>query len=123
MPKLVIYETISLIMPRRTPVVLPAVLRVLEELGENIRAARLRRKISAALLAERAGLSRPTLRRLERGDATVSMGAYAAVLHSLGLVSDLGQVAADDQLGRKLQDAGLPPRQRAPRRPPATEEP
>lgn len=118
-----LYETIHSIMARRTPVVLPAVLRVLEELGENIRTARLRRKISAALLAERAGLSRPTLRRVERGDATVSMGAYASVLHSLGLVTDLAQVAADDQLGRKLQDAGLPSRRRAPRRLTATEEP
>lgn len=64
------------------------------------------------LVAERAGMSRTTLRGIERGDASVTLGAYANVLHSLGLHEDLGLVARDDELGRKLQDAALPTRAR-----------
>lgn len=103
-------------MGRRTPPPLPAVRAALEELGDNIRLARLRRRVSAALLAERAGVSAPTLRSVERGEPTASMGAYAAALHSLGLEGDLAAVGRDDVLGRKLQDAGLTTGRRAPQR-------
>lgn len=103
-------------MPRRSSKPLPAVQRVLTELGDNIRLARLRRGFSAELVAERAGMSRTTLRAIEQGAAAVTLGACANVLHSLGLVADLGRVARDDELGRKLQDAGLELRRRAPRR-------
>ncbi len=68
------------------------------------------------LVAERAGMSRTTLRSVERGDAGVTLGAYANVLHSLGLHEGLASVARDDELGRKLQDLGLPTPRRAPRR-------
>jgi len=94
-------------MPRRTTPALPPVTRLLCELGENIRLARLRRRLSAQLVAERAGMSRPTLRAIERGDAGVTLGAVANVLHSLGLERDLALVARDDELGRRLQDAAL----------------
>ena len=67
------------------------------------------------LVAERAGISRTTLHSVERGEATASLGAYANVLHSLGLHQDLGLVARDDDLGRKLQDAKLTTPRRAPR--------
>lgn len=87
----------------------------LTTLGENIRLARLRRRFSAAIVAERAGISRNTLRGIERGDASVTFGAYANVLLSLGLEKDLELIAKDDVLGRKLQDAGLPVRARAPK--------
>ena len=61
-------------------------------------------------------MSRPTLRAIERGDASVSIGAYANALHALGMAEDLRAVGADDTLGRKLQDAGLEVRRRAPKR-------
>lgn len=108
---------IMVVMARRTTIQHPSVSRILRELGENIRLARLRRGFSMQIVAERAGMSRTTLRSVERGDAGVTLGAYANVLHSLGLHEDLASIARDDELGRKLQDAGLPTRRRAPRRP------
>jgi transcriptional regulator with XRE-family HTH domain len=97
-------------MSRPTSAVMPRVERLLAELGENIRLARRRRGLSAVLLAERAGMSRPTLRAIERGDAGVTLGAVANVLHSLGLEQDLGQLGRADERGRELQDAALGPR-------------
>ena len=94
-------------MPKRVAKPQPVVTRALERLGENLRLARKRRGLTATLVAERAGMSRPTLRALERGEPTVTLGALANVLHSLGLEGDLTKVGADDVLGRKLQDAKL----------------
>jgi transcriptional regulator with XRE-family HTH domain len=93
--------------------------RLLAQLGENLKLARLRRKLSGALVAERAGISRSTLHHVERGSPHVAMGAYFLVLFVLGLEKDLLAVGRDDELGRRLQDAGLLVRRRAPRRPPA----
>lgn len=94
---------------------LPSLRRILAEMGENIHLARLRRKLPATLIAERAGIARNTLRAIERGDSSVAFGAYATVLLALGLESDLKLIAKDDELGRKLQDAGLPIKARAPK--------
>ncbi len=102
-------------MSARTTASFPSVDRRLSALGERIRLARLRRRLTASLLAERAGMSRPTLRAIERGEPGVTFGAIANVLHSLGLEADLDVLAADDELGRKLQDLALTPRPRAPR--------
>lgn len=101
---------------RRTTPQFPHVTQTMEQLGERIRLARLRRKLSQDLLARRAGMSRATLQRIEAGDPGVSFGALANVLHSLGLHTDLDQVAADDELGRSLQDLGLKIPRRAPRK-------
>lgn len=95
-------------MGRRQNIIFPSLNRILSELGENIRLARLRRKFSATLLAERAGIARNTLRSIEHGDPNVTIGAYAKVLLCLSLEKDLTLIARDDDLGRKLQDAGLP---------------
>lgn len=91
----------------------PKTVSILELFGENIRLARLRRNISSSLQAERAGISRPTLTMIEKGAPSVSFGKYIQVLVSLGLEKDILRVAADDELGRTLQDLKLPTRQRA----------
>ena len=102
------------------PVLLPRLQAALTEMGDNIRLARLRRRLSSAQVAERAGISRPTLLNIEKGAPSVSVGSYALVLFVLGLDKSLTQVAADDALGRKLQDAGLLVGERAPRQPKTT---
>jgi transcriptional regulator with XRE-family HTH domain len=88
-------------------ILLPTAERILKELGENIKLARKRRRLSGMQLAERAGIARSTLQLIEKGAPGVAMSAYLQVLFVLGLEKDLQQVAASDPLGRKLQDAGL----------------
>ncbi len=95
---------------------LPSVKKILDQLGENIKLARLRRKYSADQVAERANISRPTLLAIEKGSPGVSMNSYVQVLFVLGLEKDLLKVAEDDRLGRKLQDAGLAVKERAPKK-------
>lgn len=97
-------------------VLLPKTERILALLGENIKLARLRRRLSTMQVSERAGISRSTLNAVEKGQPGVSLGIYAQVLHILGLEKDLAEVAKDDVLGQKLQDAGLLVKQRAPKR-------
>ncbi|MEC9487464.1 MAG: helix-turn-helix transcriptional regulator [Prosthecochloris sp.] len=82
----------------------PAVRKVLRKLGANIREARVRRKLPMSVVAERAGTSRPTLSRLEKGEPSVSIGIYAAVLQALGLLDDLARLAdpAHDSVGQQL---------------------
>jgi transcriptional regulator with XRE-family HTH domain len=91
----------------RTAVIFPKHQKVLAQLGENIKLARKRRRYTQALISERTGLSRLTIRKIEQGDSRVSLGHYVAVLGVLGLVDDLAKVARDDELGRKLQDIKL----------------
>jgi len=81
-----------------------------------IRKARLRRRSTLETIADRAGITRKTLYRVERGDPAVAFGIYARVLQALRLENDIALIAADDVLGRKLQDLGLEPKSRAPRR-------
>ena len=104
-------------MSKKSTVVLPQTQEILTRMGEQIRLARLRRHLSAELVAERAGISRMTLSNIEKGSPSVAIGSYAAVLHALnGMDKDLLLVAKDDELGRKLQDLELPTRRRAPKK-------
>lgn len=103
-------------MSKKSVVIMPDTRKILEQMGEQIKLARLRRRISAELVAERAGISRATLCSVEKGSSSVSIGSYAAVLHALnGMDRDLLLIAKDDELGRKLQDLGLLPGKRAPK--------
>ncbi|WP_331583244.1 helix-turn-helix transcriptional regulator [Puia sp.] len=86
---------------------LPSAGKVLMVLGVNIKLARRRRKLTESQVAERAGIARSTLQLIEKGNPGVAMSSYLQVLFVLGLDRDLLRVAADDPLGRKLQDAGL----------------
>jgi transcriptional regulator with XRE-family HTH domain len=95
---------------------LPKIKRILENLGENIKLARLRRRLSTQQVSERADISRPTLSAIEKGKPSVSIGLYLQVLFILGLAEDFLKVANEDELGRKLQDAGLMVKERAPKR-------
>ena len=107
---------ILLIMAKTTPPLLPRISRILRTLGENLKLARLRRKYSAEMVAQRAGITRKTLAGVERGDSTVAIGTYARVMQVLRLEDDLSKLAADDPLGRQLQDVGLTAKRRAPKR-------
>jgi len=101
------------VMPARVPTPYPSSERQLRGLGERLRIARLRRGFAAETVCARANISRPTLSKIEHGDASVTIGNYVQVLRVLGMDEDLATVAADDAVGRRLQDAGLPRRQRA----------
>lgn len=97
--------------------IMPATENILQTMGEQIKLARLRRNLTAELVAERAGISRATLWKIENGNPAVAMGMYAAVLHALNnMDQDLLLIAKDDKLGRQLQDLGLLSRKRAKRR-------
>ncbi|WP_436410559.1 helix-turn-helix domain-containing protein [Vibrio pectenicida] len=82
-------------------------MKILFSLGENITLAMKRRKITQEMMFSRTGISKPTLRKISKGDPSVSIGHYVNVLAVLGLLDDLGKVALDDELGRKLQDIEL----------------
>lgn len=89
---------------------------MLQQVGEQFKLARLRRKLSAEQVSERADIGTSTLWRIEKGDPGVSIGNYFQVLASLGLSLDITKLAADDELGRKIQDAGLTVKKRAPKK-------
>jgi transcriptional regulator with XRE-family HTH domain len=101
---------------KSTPILLPKTQKLLVALGENIQLARLRRRMSTVELAERAGISRKTVYHIEQGHPGVAMGHYMQVLFILGLEHGMAQVAAEDVLGRKLQDLGIATKKRAPRK-------
>jgi transcriptional regulator with XRE-family HTH domain len=94
-------------MPSKAPLAFPSESKLLQSLGERLRLARLRRRHTAVLVAERANISRPTLAKVERGDPSVTLGTYLRILAIYGLENDLSIVAGDDILGRRLQDLAL----------------
>lgn len=100
---------------RITPPMPLPVKRVLAKLGADIKAARQRRRITMALMAERAFVARSTLQKVEQGDPGVSLGVYATVLFILGMserIADLADVGTDS-LGLQLDEERLPKRVRA----------
>ena len=97
-------------MPRKSQIHFPSALAQFREFGDRLRLARLRRQITTTQMAQRAGVTRATLYRAEDGDSGVGFGVYYAVLRVLGLQGDLDKLAADDTVGRQLQDMELPER-------------
>jgi transcriptional regulator with XRE-family HTH domain len=100
-------------MAKKTAPLLPDTAELLHQFGDRLRLARLRRRLSAKHVGERAGMAPMTLRSLERGEAGVTMGAYLAVMQVLGLEKELDLLAAMDPVGRALQDARFSPRAKA----------
>ena len=86
--------------------------RALAKLGADISVARKKRRISTVSMAERAFVSRSTYSKIEKGDPTVSIGAYVTVLAILGLVDGVGELAdrGRDSLGLDLDEDRLPKR-------------
>ncbi len=101
---------------KKQTILLPKHQRLFAQLGETLRLARLRRRLSAEMVAERAGISRVTLHKIEKGTPSVAIGSYFMVLHVLGLEQGFAELASDDAFGRRLQDLDLGTRQRAPKR-------
>lgn len=94
-------------MNNRNQVILPQHNKLLQQMGEHFKLARKRRKLTTTQVSERANISRSTLYLIEKGDPSVAIGAYFRVLHILGMQPDILKLAADDVLGRKLQDLEL----------------
>ncbi len=103
-------------MGAKGPKLLPKEKRIIENLGENIKLARLRRKLTTEQVANRANISRKTLWHVEKGSDHISIGIVLQVLSVLGLKDDFKNVAKDDVLGRKLQDVNLLSKKRGPKK-------
>lgn len=91
-------------MSKQTPPTFPAAQRQIKALGERLLAARLRRRLSRDVVAARVGVSRLTLAKLEKGNPSTSLATLLRLLQVLNLADDIDRLAADDELGRKLQD-------------------
>lgn len=94
-------------MNSKKTILLPKYQKMFEQIGENIKLARKRRKLTTQQVAERAGIHRATLYRIEKGDPAASIGLYFNVFRVLNLQDDFLKLASDDEFGRKLQDLDL----------------
>lgn len=94
-------------MRTKKQVILPKYLRISDQLGENIKLVRKRRKLITIQVSERAGIGRTTLYYIEKGLPNVAIEAYFNVLLMLNMHKDFLKLASDDELGRKLQDSEL----------------
>jgi transcriptional regulator with XRE-family HTH domain len=97
-----------LIMAKQSPPTFPASQRQLDALGQRLRAARLRRRLTQAVVAARVGVSKQTLAKLEAGNPGTSLATMLRVLEVLNLGADIDKLAQDDELGRRLQDIQQP---------------
>ncbi len=103
-------------MTRKTVILTPETELVIKKMGNRIKEARLRRNIMAEALAERVGISKGTLSAVEKGEPTVSIGAYVTVLNALDMVNDLSSVAVDTEGKRNCQEVQVLQRKRATKR-------
>lgn len=94
-------------MATKKQILFPKHVRLLSQMGENIKLARKRRKLKTTQVAERAGIARSTLYLIEKGDGSVALGAYFNVFRTFSLEEDFLKLGADDIFGRKLQDIEL----------------
>jgi len=94
-------------MSSKKAIVLPKYQKIFDQIGENIKLARKRRKLTMEQVSERAGIHRATLYRIEKGDPAVAIGIYFNVFRVLNLQDDFLKLALDDEFGRKLQDLDL----------------
>ena len=94
-------------MNSKKTILLPKYQKIFEQIGENIKLARKRRKLTMEQVSERAGIHRATLYRIEKGDPAVAIGHYFNVFRVLNLQDDFLKLAVDDEFGRKLQDLDL----------------
>ena len=86
--------------------------RTLKKLGSDIRNARLRRRISTSIMAERASITRTTLGKVEQGHPGVSLGIFATILFILGMSDRLSDLvdSSHDPVGLELEEERLPKR-------------
>lgn len=103
-------------MPRKNIILASSTVKILERMGTQIKRARLRRNISVEMITERAGISETTFYSIEKGIATVSIGAYAAVLAVLELDNDLELIALDEEGKKQFREQNLQRRERATKR-------
>ncbi|SNZ01734.1 helix-turn-helix domain-containing protein [Flagellimonas pacifica] len=94
-------------MNSKKAIILPRYQKIFEQIGENIKLARKRRKLTTEQVSERAGVHRATLHRMEKGDPAVAIGLYFNVFKVLNLQDDFLKLGLDDAFGRKLQDLDL----------------
>lgn len=101
-------------MKRKPPI---SVRRNLKNLGESLKKARLRRRLTMEIVADRAGISRETLSKIQAGDPGVSMGNYASVIFALGFGTEWMGFAdfPNDKVGQMLENERLPQRARTKR--------
>ncbi len=105
--KTIIVDNKQQIMSNKRQILFPKHTEILEKVGENIKLARKRRKLTTVQVAERASIDRTTLYKIEKGSGSVSIAAYFNTLRVLGLQNDFLKLAADDEFGRRLQDLDL----------------
>lgn len=85
-------------MPAKSPPIGDILAAQLVALGQRVRAQRELHKVAATSAAEAAGMSRVTLHRIERGEPSVTMGAYLSAIAAVGLQLELTEPEA--QQGR-----------------------